>query len=138
MEPKLNTIEVRNEAALSLWTVHLNYCSFKCKKGILPNTVILRRGISKWSKYGHTCLVPPDIEPMVDITVYMDVAINPGPEEKTITSHREGIVNVNQVVNCLQICPQAQGTLLFVDYLTLEELCGIYAFITKMYLILVY
>lgn len=48
----------------------------------------------KWSEHGHTCLVPPDIEPMVDITVYMDVAINPGPEEKTITSHREGIVNV--------------------------------------------
>ena len=32
-----------------------------------------------WSKHGYTCFSPPDFEPTIDITIDMDVSINPGP-----------------------------------------------------------
>ena len=32
-----------------------------------------------WSKHGYTCFSPPDFEPTIDITMDMDVSINPGP-----------------------------------------------------------
>ena len=41
--------------------------------------------VSKWSKHGFTCLAVPGHDPPIDITIYLDVAANPGPAltEKT-------------------------------------------------------
>lgn len=38
-----------------------------------------RRALSKWTKHGQTPLVIPGHDPPADITVFMDVAVNPGP-----------------------------------------------------------
>ena len=39
-----------------------------------------------WSKHGYTCFSPPDFEPIIDITMDMDVSINPGPWKNEILS----------------------------------------------------
>lgn len=40
----------------------------------------------KWSKHGYVCLSSPDFHPMIDITIYMDIASNPGPTPLTPNS----------------------------------------------------
>lgn len=41
----------------------------------------LRFPINKWSKRGSTCLCLPGPEPVVDLTVYMDISPNSGPRD---------------------------------------------------------
>ena len=33
-----------------------------------------------WSKHGYTCRSPPALHRDIDITIYMDISLNPGPE----------------------------------------------------------
>ena len=47
----------------------------------------LRRGIVVLSKHGYTLLSAPDLHPVLDITIYKDIAINPGPEDDTSEKH---------------------------------------------------
>lgn len=46
----------------------------------------IRRVQLAWSKHGYTCFSPPDFEPTIDITMDMDVSINPGPWKNEILS----------------------------------------------------
>lgn len=36
--------------------------------------------ILKWTKHGETCIYLPS-HPFVDITIYMDIDVNPGPSK---------------------------------------------------------
>ena len=38
-----------------------------------------KRAISNWTKHGQTSLLIPGHDPPLDITIYLDIAINPGP-----------------------------------------------------------
>ena len=35
----------------------------------------LRRSLSLWSKRGHLCLTKPDWDPVMDLTIHMDISI---------------------------------------------------------------
>ena len=43
-------------------------------------TAPLRLQQVSWSKHGYTCRSPPDLHRDIDITIYMDISLNPGPE----------------------------------------------------------
>ena len=43
-------------------------------------TAPLRLQQVSWSKHGYTCHSPPDLQRDIDITIYMDISLNPGPE----------------------------------------------------------
>ena len=34
---------------------------------------------STWTKHGYLCFSQPDLDPHINITIYMDIATNPGP-----------------------------------------------------------
>lgn len=40
----------------------------------------LRQQQVKWTKHGYTCYSPPDLHRDIDLTIYMDISLNPGPE----------------------------------------------------------
>ena len=40
----------------------------------------LRWAVSKWTKHGQTSLLIPGHDQPLDITIYSDIAINPGPD----------------------------------------------------------
>ena len=39
----------------------------------------IRRKLSTWTKHGYICLSLPDFHPVIDVAIYMDVSVNPGP-----------------------------------------------------------
>ena len=39
-----------------------------------------KRAVSNWTKHGQTSLLIPGHDPPLDITIYLDIAINPGPD----------------------------------------------------------
>ena len=43
-------------------------------------TAPLRLHQVSWSKHGYTCRSPPDLHRDIDITIYMDISLNPGHE----------------------------------------------------------
>ena len=48
----------------------------------------------KWTKHGYMLLSPPDFHPVIDITIYMDVASNPGPESNCYTQPKSSGLKV--------------------------------------------
>ena len=48
----------------------------------------------KWSKHGQTTLVIPGHDPPHDITVFMDVAVNPGPRIGSTSIDELHFINV--------------------------------------------
>ena len=44
------------------------------------------RSISNWTKHGQTSLLIAGHDPPVDITIYMDVSLNPGPDS-VVSNH---------------------------------------------------
>ena len=40
----------------------------------------IKRPVLKWTKHGQTSLLIPGHDPPLDITIYLDIAINPGPD----------------------------------------------------------
>ena len=68
--------------------------------------------ITKWSKHGATCLFIPGSDPPLDITISMDVSLNPGPSQQPerplerpqnsyFTSIKVGLLNTRSIVNKL-------------------------------------
>ena len=56
-----------------------------------------RSPLVKWSKHGQTCIYIADShEPPMDITIFMDVALNPGPsnDNKTTNTDSAGDVDI--------------------------------------------
>ena len=49
------------------------------------STPRLRRSLSLWSKRGHLCLTKPDWDPVMDLTIHMDISRNPGPDSMAET-----------------------------------------------------
>lgn len=43
------------------------------------STPRLHRSLSLWSKRGHLCLTKPDWDPVMALTIHMDMSRNPGP-----------------------------------------------------------
>lgn len=43
------------------------------------STLRLRRSLFLWSKRGHLRLTKPDWDPVMDLTIHMDISRNPGP-----------------------------------------------------------
>lgn len=43
---------------------------------------ISRLAVSNWSKHGFTSLVVPGHIPLVNITIFVDIATNPGPPKE--------------------------------------------------------
>ena len=44
--------------------------------------------VNKWLKQGHMCLfTPPLLDPIVDITIYADIAKNPGPSTSNVRNY---------------------------------------------------
>ena len=46
----------------------------------MSNKSKLRRRQFTWHKHGYISLAVPDSEPVINITIYMDISLNPGPE----------------------------------------------------------
>lgn len=55
--------------------------------------------ISKWSKRGQTSLLIPGHGPPVDITIYVDISRNPGPNSLATNSNPNVTSDVNLQVN---------------------------------------
>ena len=47
-----------------------------------------RRSIAKWSKHGQTSLLIAGHDQPVDITIYLDVSLNPGPDSVAMNHDR--------------------------------------------------
>ena len=65
----------------------------------------LRRGIYTWSKHGYTCLSAPDIHSSIDITIFMDISVNPGPTNRKSSStdnlmHSLSAINNTKSTKC--------------------------------------
>ena len=52
-------------------------CKFTMIKGSYFN---LKYAFSKWTNHGQTSLLIPGHDPLLDITIYSDISINPGPD----------------------------------------------------------
>ena len=55
----------------------------------------LRFAIYKWSKHGQTCLSIPDCDHAFDLTIFMDIHRNPGPNYTASNLHQEFEFRVN-------------------------------------------
>ena len=51
----------------------------------------LHHSQTTWNKHGYLCLSPPDFDPDIDITIYMDIATNPGPVNTTSRSDKNSL-----------------------------------------------
>ena len=57
----------------------------------------------KWTKHGQTCLLIPGHDPPRDITVYMDIAVNPGPGKgNCVVDHEINSQKKNSDRRCYQ------------------------------------
>ena len=48
----------------------------------------IKRAITKWDMNGHTLLAVPERKLLLDITISMDIELNPGPQEKLLDSSK--------------------------------------------------
>ena len=55
--------------------------------------------VSKWSKHDQTSPLVPGHNPAVDITIYLDVSRNPGPNSLAMNSNPNVTLIVNLHVN---------------------------------------
>ena len=68
------------------------YCNIK-RTCHVSSSAFTRRGLSTWTRHGYTSLAAPDMEPTIDITIYMDVSRNPGPESEVLVTRILGTPN---------------------------------------------
>ena len=55
----------------------------------------LHRPQATWNKHGYLCLSPPDFDPNIDITIYMDIATNPGPVKSRTDNNSLNVLYLN-------------------------------------------
>ena len=53
-----------------------------------------RRSISNWTKHGQTSLLIAGLDPPVDITIYLDVSQNPGPDSVALNHYHIILVHL--------------------------------------------
>ena len=77
---------------------NLTYCCNLSWKFVATKTHDLsgdrvKKSLSKWTKHGQTVLLIPDHErdPPLNITIFMDIAVNPGPSSNPMSDERDSI-----------------------------------------------
>ena len=55
----------------------------------------LHRPQATWNKQGYLCLSPPDFDPNIDITIYMDIVTNPGPVKSRTDNNSLNVIYLN-------------------------------------------
>ena len=78
----------------------------------LSNKSKLRFRQFTWHKHGYISLAVPDLEPVINITIYMDISLNPGPETGSDTV-RNLSLNGRKTPSCIQPQRAVGGRLSF-------------------------
>ena len=86
-----------------------------CSTGFYPTKIAL-------SKHGQTCLLIPGHDPPVDITIYMDISVNPGPGNINSNAKKNHTQTRNR--RCYQRCEANSSHKIMSNsvLLTLQEL----------------
>ena len=66
--------QINNNCFTLLPVLVLRLCKFDIRV-IAP----VHHSQSTWTKHGYLCFSQPDLDPNIDIIIYMDIATNPGP-----------------------------------------------------------
>lgn len=57
--------------------------------------------VSAWFKHGYICRSSPDCHPYIDLTIYMDIASNPGPETPGFNANNDQHTANKHNIRCL-------------------------------------
>jgi len=99
------TVKLRADQQLKLYNIRLEVGSITTFGARLKLSIVARRGFcftrlptSKWNKHGYISLAIPGHDPPINITIYTDIATNPGPNSIT-TSDQEINLHCNTDAN---------------------------------------
>ncbi len=81
--------------------------SVMVRRTLVPGELHIKLPVFYWSKHGLTCVHAPDHDPQLDITISMDISLNPGPTAMISTRQRDPSFS-NET--CLHNCCDLSGT----------------------------